>query len=82
MRNTALVLSGGGSKGAFQAGAIKYLLEKGVKFNVIAGTSVGGLNGLIVSQNEPEKVPEELDQWWGKIKNRDVYRSHNFWKRL
>jgi len=57
MRNTALVLSGGGSKGAFQAGAIKYLLEKGVKFNVIAGTSVGGLNGLIVSQNEPEKVP-------------------------
>lgn len=82
MRNTALVLSGGGSKGAFQAGAIKYLVEKGVKFNVIAGTSVGALNGLIVSQQEPEKTPEELNNWWTKIRNRDVYRRHNFWKRL
>lgn len=82
MRNTALVLSGGGSKGAFQAGAIKYLVEKGVKFNVIAGTSVGALNGLIVSQQEPEKTLEELNNWWTKIRNRDVYRRHNFWKRL
>jgi predicted acylesterase/phospholipase RssA len=40
----ALVISGGGSKGAFAVGALKYLmLEKGLDFDVLAGTSTGAL---------------------------------------
>lgn len=40
----ALVISGGGSKGAFAVGALKYLmLERGLDFEVLAGTSTGAL---------------------------------------
>ncbi|MBV9110049.1 MAG: patatin-like phospholipase family protein [Gemmatimonadetes bacterium] len=40
----ALVISGGGSKGAFAVGALKYLmLENGLDFDVLAGTSTGAL---------------------------------------
>jgi NTE family protein len=40
----ALVISGGGSKGAFAVGALKYLmLERGVDFEVLSGTSTGAL---------------------------------------
>jgi len=82
MRNAALVLSGGGSKGAFQAGAIKCLLDKGIRFSVVAGTSVGALNGLIVSQEKPENTGAELEKWWFKVENKDVYKPHNFFKGL
>ena len=36
-----LVLEGGGAKGAYQAGAIKALEKKGIKFDGVAGTSTG-----------------------------------------
>ena len=40
----ALVLSGGGSKGAFEVGAIAHLINKKVDFQLFTGTSVGALN--------------------------------------
>lgn len=40
----ALVISGGGSKGAFAVGALKYLMnERGLDWEVLAGTSTGAL---------------------------------------
>jgi len=82
MCNIALVLSGGGSKGAFQAGAIKCLLDRDIRFSVVAGTSVGSLNGLIVSQEKPEDVGAALEKWWFSVKNKDIYKAHNLLKRL
>lgn len=40
---TALVVSGGGCKGAFAVGAIEYLLESGLSFDILVGTSTGAL---------------------------------------
>ncbi len=41
-KKIALVLSGGGAKGAFQCGAEKYAREvKGYHWDIIAGVSVG-----------------------------------------
>ena len=40
---TALVVSGGGCKGAFAVGVIEYLLESGLSFDVLVGTSTGAL---------------------------------------
>jgi predicted acylesterase/phospholipase RssA len=49
--NRALVLSSGGSKGAFQAGAIYHLVvNRGCDFVEIAGNSVGALNGALLAQ--------------------------------
>ena len=44
-----LVLSGGGAKGAAEAGALKYLKEQGIPFDFVCGTSIGGLVGGLVS---------------------------------
>lgn len=51
-----LVLEGGGSKGAYQIGACKALAEMGVKYNCVAGTSVGALNGVMVVQGDVDKA--------------------------
>ena len=44
-----LVLSGGGGKGAYQIGAWKAFDEFNIKFNAISGTSIGAINGLLMS---------------------------------
>ena len=54
---TALVLSGGGFKGAFQIGALDYLREAGLvdpdlHFDVVAGISAGALNGAFVAARQ------------------------------
>ncbi len=40
----ALVLEGGGARGAYQAGAIKALCKKGIYFDAAGGTSIGAIN--------------------------------------
>lgn len=47
-----LVLSGGGTRGAFQIGVWKALEELGVEIRAIAGTSIGALNGALFLQDD------------------------------
>lgn len=53
---TGLVLSGGGAKGAYEAGAYKALLELGYHFDIVTGTSIGALNGLLITQHDEAKM--------------------------
>lgn len=55
---TAFVLSGGGSKGAFQAGVIYQLLNKGIFPDVVYGTSVGAINAAAISYLEPDEIKD------------------------
>lgn len=48
----ALVLSGGGSKGAYQVGVWKALKELKITFDIVTGTSSGALNGAMIVQND------------------------------
>jgi len=48
----ALVLAGGGSKGAYEVGFIKALNELGIDFQIITGTSIGALNGCLLAQQD------------------------------
>ncbi len=59
----ALALEGGGFKGAYQAGALKALKEKGIKISAVAGTSIGSLNAAFVAM----KREDELEQFWKNI---------------
>ena len=45
----ALILSGGGSRGAFQAGALSVLHDRAERFDAVYGTSVGALNAAAVA---------------------------------
>jgi NTE family protein len=48
---TAFVLAGGGAKGAFEAGAIRYLVEEaGITPEIITAASVGSVSGVVLAQ--------------------------------
>ncbi len=49
-RSYALVLGGGGTKGAYQIGAWRAFRELGLRFHAIVGASVGALNGALMAQ--------------------------------
>ena len=44
-----LILQGGGSLGAFGCGVFKALAEKNMKIDIVAGTSIGGVNAAIIA---------------------------------
>jgi len=58
----ALVLSGGGALGAFEAGAIQTLRDSGTEFDVICGSSIGAINASFVAQ---DKVDQLTSLWRG-----------------
>lgn len=55
-----IALEGGGTKGAYQIGAWKALRELGIDFNVVAGTSIGSLNGAFMAM---DAFDEAWDLW-------------------
>ena len=46
---TALIFSGGGAKGAYEAGVAAAFVAKGVPVRLVAGTSAGALNAALVA---------------------------------
>lgn len=50
-RKTALVLGGGGSRGAYEIGVWQALRELGIPIDLVTGTSVGAINGAIITQD-------------------------------
>jgi len=71
-----LILQGGGSLGAFGCGVFKALAKSNVKIDIIAGTSIGGLNASIIAGNKGEDHPEKaLEQYWLEL---GEDRSANF----
>jgi NTE family protein len=74
-RTRALVLSGGASHGAFQAGAIAALEEIGWEADIVSGTSVGSINGAAYAMNMD---PERLIQVWEDVTTEDVYQLRPF----
>ena len=51
-KDYALVLAGGGTKGAYQVGVWKALKELDISVKAIAGTSIGALNGALILQED------------------------------
>lgn len=50
-----LVLQGGGSLGAFSCGVFKAFAARGIKVDIIAGTSIGGVNAAIVAGSKGDR---------------------------
>lgn len=57
----AVVLSGGGAKGAYEIGVWKALRRLGIKYDIVTGTSVGALNGVLMVQDDYYKA---LKLWY------------------
>jgi len=72
-----LVMSGGGSKGAFQTGVLKHLLGDLEKhYDSISGVSVGAINaaylGMFKKGQEKECI-ENLEKFWNNLSTKDIY---------
>lgn len=73
----ALVLAGGASFGAFQAGVVRELAARGARWDAIYGTSVGAINGAYLAQSPPEGIvqaSQDLCDFWTTVRTTDVYR--------
>ncbi|RJF90709.1 patatin-like phospholipase family protein [Sphingomonas cavernae] len=69
----AIVLSGGGAKGAFQVGVLDELVTKRrVRFDIFAGVSTGAIQALGGAQDD---VPGLLAAWLALRGNDDVYKE-------
>lgn len=76
MENLGLVLAGGGSRGAYQVGAILALEELGIKANIVTGTSVGSINATFYAQKEIDL----LNRVWNEITFEQVMDRKFKWK--
>jgi NTE family protein len=63
-KSIGLALSGGGSKGLAHAGALKFLEEKNIRPNRIAGTSAGSIVGAMYAWG---KTPDEILDFFKSI---------------
>jgi NTE family protein len=52
IETSGLALSAGGARGAYQIGCWRALLDRGISFGAVAGSSIGALNGALICQND------------------------------
>ena len=64
---TTLVLSGGGAKGAWEAGVAALFVERGLPIRLVAGSSAGALNAAMIADGRMDRL-EAL--WRGLTRDR------------
>jgi NTE family protein len=69
----ALVLSGGGAKGAYEAGVTAALVEAGVPLRLVAGSSAGALNAAMIAADPTPAGLERLEAAWRGMSRDQVY---------
>jgi len=60
---TAFVLGGGGLLGAHEVGMLRALTEAGIRPDLVVGTSIGAINGVLVAA-DPEGAAARLSRMW------------------
>lgn len=79
-RVLALVLGGGGARGALQVGALRALLEAGIRPDIMVGTSAGALNaGAIAVYGLNLEGVERLEHAWRVAAEVDLLPSQSWW---
>ena len=61
---SVLVLQGGGSLGAYECGVYKALEKSNIKFDILAGTSIGGINAAIIAGCKGDDPAKSLEEFW------------------
>lgn len=61
---TVLVLQGGGSLGAYECGVYKTLHSNKIRFDVVAGTSIGAVNAAIIVGHKGDDPAKSLEEFW------------------
>ncbi len=77
-KKRALILSGGGARGAYQAGVLKFLKEMNWEPDLICGTSVGAVNAVALGCG---LTPSEIALLWKTVEKKQVYQI-SLWKQI
>lgn len=78
VKKKALVLSGGGARGAYQAGVLRYLEEIGWRPDIICGTSVGAINACAIGSGMDS---QKLTELWLQLNQKHIMR-YSIWNML
>lgn len=70
----AFVLGGGGVLGAAEVGMLQALDEAGVRPDLVLGTSIGAVNGVMVAA-DPHRAAEELTRLWSDLGDDHPFQS-------
>jgi NTE family protein len=70
---TAVVLSGGGSLGAVQAGMLLALYDADITPDVYVGSSVGALNAAYIAGHPDAAGAQQLARIWMTLRREDVF---------
>ncbi|MEM7588146.1 MAG: patatin-like phospholipase family protein [Acidobacteriota bacterium] len=74
----AIVLTGGGARGAYQVGVLRGIARHlpELRFPIITGTSAGAINAIYLAAHpgSPREAAEDLCQVWSKLEFSDVFR--------
>jgi NTE family protein len=71
-RPVGYVLGGGGSLGAVQVGMLQALGEQDIAPDIVTGTSVGSLNGAVISL-DPAGAVDRLGEAWARMTRERVF---------
>jgi len=66
---TALILTGGGAKGAYEAGAVAALAEAGLPIRLVAGSSAGALSAAMIVAGRADR----LEATWRSLTRERIY---------
>ena len=79
-RPLAFALSGGGAFGSVHVGMVQALVERGHRPDLIVGTSVGSLNGVLLAAN-PEAGLTHMAELWSEMSRRTLF-GHGWFRAL
>ncbi len=79
-KRVAIVLGGGGARGALQVGALRALMEAGIQPDMMIGTSVGALNaGALATYGLNMAGLARLEDAWRDAKDANILPSQSWW---
>ncbi|MGY1812473.1 patatin-like phospholipase family protein [Blastococcus sp. SYSU D00820] len=70
---TAFVLGGGGVLGAAEVGMLQALFERGIRPDLVVGTSVGAINGALVAAEPASSGVDRLRAVWEELTSRRIF---------
>ncbi len=79
-RRTAFVLSGGGTLGAVQVGALRACVERGIHADIVLGSSVGALNAAGYAHGSTVENITRLHEAWLTARENMVFTRGRMWE--
>ena len=79
----AFALGGGGARGALQVGALRALLEAGIKPDLLAGSSIGAVNAVFLAMHGfTSQALDQLNIAWYAAAKADLFPANTAWLTL